>query len=243
MDSDNQETTKWTREDSCILIGLSHHHLDVTKLYQHCKCNSAGAVVMFSGCTRETSVPEGEYIESTSEQREGNMGHAHTVVNDNENKEGSTTANDTTRHLSVASLTYTSYVALALKTMRSIAEDILSTYRLERIAMMHRLGTVPIGEESVVIVVSAGHRKEAWRAGEEALEQVKKRVEIWKWEVFDGDQKAMNGGGPSVWRSNATDDGIRARQNRAEATRNGKDVTTESEENEADTKERRTAFG
>ena len=51
-----------------------------------------------------------------------------------------------------------------------------------------------MAEESIVIAVSAAHRQAAWRAGEEALEETKKRAEIWKLERFE------DGGG--VWRAN-----------------------------------------
>lgn len=67
---------------------------------------------------------------------------------------------------------------------------------LKSIAIIHRLGPVPIGEESILIAVSAPHRKEAWLAGEECLEQVKARAEIWKLERFDGED------GEEVWRAN-----------------------------------------
>jgi len=60
--------------------------------------------------------------------------------------------------------------------------------------MVHRLGVVPIGEESILIAVSAPHRQAAWRAGEEALEDCKARVEIWKREEFEGEE--------GVWRAN-----------------------------------------
>lgn len=59
--------------------------------------------------------------------------------------------------------------------------------------MVHRLGAVGIGEESILIAVSSPHRAEAWKAGEECLERVKAGVEIWKEEWFEG-------GG--FWRSN-----------------------------------------
>lgn len=61
--------------------------------------------------------------------------------------------------------------------------------------MIHRLGVVPVGEESILIAVSSPHRKAAWLAGEEALEECKARVEIWKLEEFGGQE-----GG--VWRAN-----------------------------------------
>lgn len=69
----------------------------------------------------------------------------------------------------------------------------MTEHNLVRIAIAHRLGSVDVGEESVLIAVSAPHRKAAWRAGEECLEKVKARVEIWKEEWFE------DGG---VWRAN-----------------------------------------
>lgn len=78
--------------------------------------------------------------------------------------------------------------------MLSIARSLVTTHGLQSVAMVHRLGTVPIGEESILIAVSAPHRQAAWRAGEEALEECKKRVEVWKKEEFKGE------GG--IWRAN-----------------------------------------
>jgi molybdopterin synthase catalytic subunit len=93
----------------------------------------------------------------------------------------------------VTHLSYTTYPSLALKTLFKIARFILAGYELTSIAITHRLGRVDIGEESILIAVSAPHRKAAWEAGEECLERVKEKVEIWKEEWFE------DGG---VWRSN-----------------------------------------
>ena len=81
---------------------------------------------------------------------------------------------------------------------------------ITKISISHRLGLVPIGEESIVIAVSAPHRHAAWKAGEEALEECKAKVEIWKWEEFeDGDENEdenENKGGEDkekgTWRAN-----------------------------------------
>ena len=78
--------------------------------------------------------------------------------------------------------------------MLAIAQDLSAKHGLKGIAMIHRLGTVPVAEESILIAVSSPHRKAAWRAGEEALEACKDRVEVWKREEFDG--------GEGVWRAN-----------------------------------------
>lgn len=78
--------------------------------------------------------------------------------------------------------------------MLSITQAIKAKHNLQGIAMVHRLGTVPIGEESILIAVSSAHRQAAWRAGEEALEECKKTVEVWKREEFEGEE--------GVWRAN-----------------------------------------
>lgn len=110
------------------------------------------------------------------------------------------TTRDTFDDRPVANLTYQAYIPLALATLTSVAKGILSRNfdgkRIKAIAITHRLGVVPIGEESILIAVSAAHRTEAWRAGEECLEEVKKRTEIWKLETFADDE------GEAVWRAN-----------------------------------------
>lgn len=61
------------------------------------------------------------------------------------------------------------------------------------VAIVHRLGRVDVGEESILVAVSSAHRKAAFVAGEECLERTKQEVEIWKEEWF------ADGG---VWRAN-----------------------------------------
>lgn len=78
--------------------------------------------------------------------------------------------------------------------MLAICKDTLARHGLKSVAMIHRLGIVPIGEESILIAVSAPHRQAAWKAGEEALEACKKHVEIWKREEFEGEE--------GIWRAN-----------------------------------------
>ncbi|KAL8653152.1 MAG: hypothetical protein Q9210_002273 [Variospora velana] len=95
----------------------------------------------------------------------------------------------------VTHLEYSSYAPLALKTMLSIAQSVKEKHALTAISMVHRLGVVPIEEESILIAVSAPHRQAAWKGGEEALELCKEKVEVWKLEEFGGDE-----GG--VWRAN-----------------------------------------
>jgi molybdopterin synthase catalytic subunit len=105
------------------------------------------------------------------------------------------TTRDNFRGRPVKELQYTSYEPRALQTMLAICKNIHKKHSLTSIVMIHRLGIVPIGEESILIAVSCPHREAAWRAGEEALEECKRKVEVWKREEFGG---AAGG----VWRAN-----------------------------------------
>ncbi|TVY56150.1 Molybdopterin synthase catalytic subunit [Lachnellula cervina] len=95
----------------------------------------------------------------------------------------------------VTELQYTSYEPRALQSMLAICKSVQERHSLTAISMVHRLGVVPIGEESILIAVSSPHRQAAWRAGEEALEECKEKVEVWKKEEFGGKE-----GG--IWRAN-----------------------------------------
>ena len=92
-------------------------------------------------------------------------------------------------------LQYTSYTPRALRTLFSIANAMKSKHELTAITLVHRLGVVPIGEESILVAVSSPHRQAAFRAGEEALEECKAKVEVWKLEEFGGEEVG-------VWRAN-----------------------------------------
>jgi molybdopterin synthase catalytic subunit len=94
----------------------------------------------------------------------------------------------------VLRLAYSAYPPLALRTLADIAAAAKRRHALSAVAIAHRLGDVPVGQESVLVAVSSPHRRAAWRGGEEALEEVKRRAEIWKYEVF------ADGGG--AWKAN-----------------------------------------
>jgi molybdopterin synthase catalytic subunit len=85
-------------------------------------------------------------------------------------------------------LDYECYEAMALKTMAKIGTEIADTHPIERIAMMHRLGRLLIGETSVAVVVTAAHRRAAFEAALAGIDRLKKVVPIWKKEHFiDGE--------------------------------------------------------
>ncbi len=76
-----------------------------------------------------------------------------------------------------------------------MASDISQRYAgIQRVAIHHRLGLVPVMEASVVISVSAVHRKEAIHAVEDLINQLKKETAIWKKEIYEN--------GDATWKAN-----------------------------------------
>jgi molybdopterin converting factor subunit 1 len=85
-------------------------------------------------------------------------------------------------------LDYECYEAMAVKMLAEIGRDIARTHSIGRIAMVHRLGRMEIGETSVAVVVTAPHRKPAFEAALEGINRLKRLVPIWKKEHFaDGE--------------------------------------------------------
>jgi len=97
-------------------------------------------------------------------------------------------------------LEYEAYESMALAKMREIVADMHKKFEIGRVAMVHRLGRLDIGEASVMIVVGAPHRAAAFDAGRYAIDTLKKTVPIWKKEFFEdgavwseGEQPPMPG--------------------------------------------------
>jgi molybdopterin synthase catalytic subunit len=86
----------------------------------------------------------------------------------------------------VIALEYEAYSEMAEKELTRIGADAAKKWQICRMAIVHRLGPVQIGEASVVIAVSSAHREAAFAASRFAIEEIKKTVPIWKKEVFEG---------------------------------------------------------
>ncbi|SMO47982.1 molybdenum cofactor biosynthesis protein MoaE [Gracilimonas mengyeensis] len=85
----------------------------------------------------------------------------------------------------VLDLYYDCYVDMAVKELRKIGLDVVNTFELEKAWIVHRIGRVPIGEASIVVAVSAAHRKQVFEATAEIMNRIKKDVPIWKKETFE----------------------------------------------------------
>ena len=86
----------------------------------------------------------------------------------------------------VTHLEYEAYCDMALSELRKIAAAAAAQWPIAAMAIVHRIGSVPIGEASVVIAVSAAHRQAAFDACRFAIDRLKEVVPIWKKEHFEG---------------------------------------------------------
>jgi molybdopterin synthase catalytic subunit/molybdopterin converting factor small subunit len=82
-------------------------------------------------------------------------------------------------------LEYSAYVPMALTMLKQIGDEIAVRWTGALCAITHRLGTVHIGETSVVIAISAAHRAECYEASRYAIERLKQIVPIWKKEIWE----------------------------------------------------------
>ena len=85
----------------------------------------------------------------------------------------------------VVSLEYEAFEEMAVKKLEEIRREMKSEFSIEDIAIAHRIGTVPIGEVSLVVAVASPHRVEAFQACHKAVDRLKETVPIWKKEVFE----------------------------------------------------------
>jgi molybdopterin synthase catalytic subunit len=83
-------------------------------------------------------------------------------------------------------LEYEAHAPMAEAKMREIGEAVRKRWRgVKRVAILHRLGRLEIGEPSVLIAVSAAHRAEAFEACRYAIDTLKRTVPVWKKEHFE----------------------------------------------------------
>jgi molybdopterin converting factor subunit 1 len=85
---------------------------------------------------------------------------------------------------SVEALEYEAHPVMAIATLEAIADEIRERFGVDRLAIVHRTGEVPLGEPSVAIVACAEHRGAAFEAARYAIDETKARAPIWKAERF-----------------------------------------------------------
>lgn len=90
-------------------------------------------------------------------------------------------------------LVYEAYPSMAEKLMREVAEEAIARFGLEMCAVLHRTGRLEIGETSLLVAISSGHRAESFEAGHWIVNEVKKRVPVWKKEVWSDGESWIEG--------------------------------------------------
>jgi molybdopterin converting factor subunit 1 len=95
-------------------------------------------------------------------------------------------------------LIYEAYAPMALAEMRRLGVQAHEKFEIAHLGIVHRTGRLQIGETSVVISVSAPHRRAAFEACEWAIRELKRTVPIWKKEFFAGGEVWVEGEGAPV---------------------------------------------
>lgn len=91
----------------------------------------------------------------------------------------------------VTGIRYDAYVAMAERVLAEIAEEAARMLGTNRISVAHRIGELTVGDVSVAIAVSSPHRAEAFEACRYVIEEIKRRLPIWK--------KEHHPSGESTW--------------------------------------------
>ncbi len=96
----------------------------------------------------------------------------------------------------VTGIEYSAYGEMAERELAAIARECAAAFGITHLVTEHRLGTLELGEMSVAIVVAHPHRAEAYEASRFVIEEVKRRLPVWKRESYvDGTSEWVNAGG------------------------------------------------
>lgn len=104
-------------------------------------------------------------------------------------------AREWTRGRRTLFLVYEAYAPMAMREMERLVRQAHEKFEIAHIGIVHRTGRLEIGETSVVIAVSAPHRRAAFEACEWAIRELKRTVPIWKKEFFEDGEVWVEGEG------------------------------------------------
>ncbi len=94
------------------------------------------------------------------------------------------TTRDNFEGKTVLNLEYEAFDAMAVNKLEEVRQEMMAEFGLEQLAISHRIGTVGIGEISLVVAVGSPHRKDAFYACHKTVDRIKEVVPIWKKEVY-----------------------------------------------------------
>jgi molybdopterin synthase catalytic subunit len=94
------------------------------------------------------------------------------------------TVRETNEGRAVTGIDYSAYGPMAERELATVVAEAVARYGTERIVVEHRIGSLRLGEASIVIAVSHARRAQAMEAQRFLIEETKKRVPIWKREHY-----------------------------------------------------------
>ncbi len=86
----------------------------------------------------------------------------------------------------VTHLEYEAYDGMVESKLAEIVSEAMEKWPVPRVAVVHRVGSLGVGESSVAVAVASPHRAEAFEAGRYLIDELKKRVPVWKKEHWPG---------------------------------------------------------
>ncbi|MCX8206919.1 MAG: molybdenum cofactor biosynthesis protein MoaE [Methanothrix sp.] len=93
----------------------------------------------------------------------------------------------------VRALEVEAYEEAALEELRRIKDEAIGRFGVSSVDVAHRKGRLSLGEVIVVVVCASAHRKEAFQACEYVIEELKRRVPIWKKELTEEGERWVRG--------------------------------------------------
>jgi len=84
----------------------------------------------------------------------------------------------------IEGIEYEAHREMAEHQVRQIAEQAAEKFRLQLVIIHHRIGFIAVGEPSLFLRVASPHRSEGFRAGQWIVDELKKKVPIWKRPAF-----------------------------------------------------------
>jgi len=109
------------------------------------------------------------------------------------------TVRDHNEGRAVVSIRYEAYEAMAARVLAETAAEAAARVPGIRIAAVHRVGELRVGEVSLAVAVSSAHRAEAFDVARHLLEEIKRRLPVWKEEHYaEGDRRWLDGQTPPV---------------------------------------------
>lgn len=98
---------------------------------------------------------------------------------------GITRAEISADNKSLVALDYDAYSEMARTQLNQMAAEAHQRWPICRLAILHRLGRVPLGDPSVIVAVSTPHRADAFEACRWIIDTLKAQAAIWKKEVWE----------------------------------------------------------